>query len=122
MSRHHQNQTQTDLLAVFSIGIQIFGSGFDPSDNTGDKPNPKAKILTINMKEFKEIMEPILLGMDVISPANIEVPTLDEIVEHVGEYELDKKIEEMDKKWDEYNNNAPTYCRTCQQTFKKEKW
>ena len=54
----------------FRINIQIWGKGVDPSQNTGDRPNPKTQLLTMDVTEFQELLEPVLEGIDVHTPGN----------------------------------------------------
>jgi RHS repeat-associated protein len=111
----------------FSFGIKVFGNGADPEEAATSKATSDMHIISFNFKEFQEIMEPILLGMDAKSPSELEVPTIDDLIEHAGELGLDKAIEKLNQKWEakekegqEKKKNAPTFCSTCNHTFEKK--
>lgn len=109
-----------------SIGLQIFGSGYDPDASPASNANPDAKIISFNYKEFQEVMEPVLLGMDVKNPWKLEPPSLDELIEHAGEAGLDKALKELEKKWEAKEANAKKekaentiiFCSTCNTKYR----
>jgi RHS repeat-associated protein len=105
-----------------SFGIQVFGSGYDPNQAPTSRANAKMHVITMNFKEFQEIMEPILVGVDAKFPSELKLPSLDDLIEHVGEYAIDKAIENLNKKWElmQKKSNEDTYCRSCAKTFKKK--
>ena len=115
--------TKEHPASSFSFGIQVFGSGYDPDEAPTNKATPDMDVMTFNFKEFQEIMEPVFLGMDVKSPTGLIPPTIDDLIEHVGEYELDKAVEKLNAKWteqEEEKQNPSTFCRIHQGTFEKK--
>jgi hypothetical protein len=119
--------TKEHPASSFSFGIQIFGSGYDPDEAPTNRANPNMHLISVNFKEFQETMGPVLFGMDVKSPTQLEIPSLDELIEHAGDQSLDKAIEKLNQKWEakqresEFKKkNSPTFCRACNQTFEKK--
>jgi len=86
------NQTidRPQYTGSFQIMILGSGNGMYPGDQTGDKPNPDAKTVVVDMNEWNEIFEPILIGMDVKSPIGMEPPEFGEILGEHFEQTVDK--------------------------------
>jgi RHS repeat-associated protein len=98
--------TKEHPASSFSIGIQIFGSGYDPDEAPTSKANADMKVISFNFKEFQEIMEPVLLGMDAKVPSDLLPPKLDEIIEAAGKEAIDQAIDKLNKKWDAYERKT----------------
>lgn len=86
------NQTidRPQYTGSFQIMILGSGNGLYPGDQTGSKPNPNATTLVVDMNEWNEIFEPILIGMDVKSPIGMESPGFGEILGEGFEQTVDK--------------------------------
>jgi RHS repeat-associated protein len=120
--------TKEHPASSFSFAIQIFGSGYDSDEAPTNKATPiTMHVISFNFKEFQELMEPVLLGMDVKHPAQFEPPKLDELIEFAGEQQLDKALEKLHQKWKgkelesaSKRKNAPTFCRECKHTYEKK--
>jgi RHS repeat-associated protein len=82
------------------INIIIFGSGVDPDEAVGDRPNPNAKIMTMNFQEFEDIMAPVLAGTPEKMSSALEPPTIDDIIKDWGEGGIDKGIDKLKEKWE----------------------
>jgi hypothetical protein len=96
--------------------VMIWGSGTDPSDNTGDAPNPKAKSIgTFDYSQWSDLLEPLLL---VKTPeevaASIKEPELLDIIEEGTNIEVEKFVEEEKKK---LHPDKSVYCKNCQGNY-----
>lgn len=74
----------------FQIMILGGGNGLYPRDQTGSKPKPNAKTVVIDINEWNEIFEPILIGMDIKNPIGMKPPGFGEILGEVFERTVDK--------------------------------
>jgi RHS repeat-associated protein len=86
------NQTidRPQYTGSFQIMILGSGNGMYPGDQTGSKPDPNAETVVVDMNEWNEIFEPILIGMDVKSPIGMEPPEFGEILGEHFEQTVDK--------------------------------
>ena len=91
----------------FSFGIQVFGSGYDPDEAPSNKANSNMHVMTFNYKEFSEIIEPALLGLDLKSPTEAKLPTLDELINHSGERATGSALDMLDNKREQEANTKP---------------
>jgi RHS repeat-associated protein len=77
--------------------IIVFGSGSNPEESLGSKPNPNAKTITFDYEKFQELVEPILIAQEqpMKIPEKIEKPTLYDLILHAGEIGLDNAVEKL---------------------------
>ena len=99
-----------------SLQIMILGSGngLYPTDQTGSSPNPNAeKTILINMKEFSEVIEPILLAKDIQEvPGKIGKPgqpkSLNDLLnDYIGQKIDEANAQSIDKIYDASGSNTP---------------
>ena len=94
------NQTIDRPQYTGSFQIMILGSGIGmyPGDQTGSKPNPNATTVVVDMNEWNEIFEPILIGMDVKGPIGMKPPEFGEILGEQFEQTVDKHKGSLSKR------------------------
>lgn len=97
----------------FSFGLQIFGSGYDPTEAPTNKATPNMKIISINFKEYQEIIAPILISMNVKSPTDLGTPRLDELLDHAGSEKIDQIVDNMNKRWEAKEKKQLVQCKDC---------
>lgn len=60
------------------------------NDVIGSKPNPDAETIFVDMGVWNEIFEPILIGMNLESPTNIQYPKLNDLLGDKFELTVDE--------------------------------